>query len=73
MPDIAMCLDYNCSKRQKCYRYVTRPTPDRQTYADFKEEKEGEGCKNFSETGRLISQRQLIMVDNRNKERDLNA
>lgn len=36
MPDISMCCNTDCSKRNKCYRYRAKPAPYRQAYANFK-------------------------------------
>ena len=27
MPDITMCLDHQCSKKNNCYRYLAKPSP----------------------------------------------
>jgi hypothetical protein len=32
MPDITMCKDETCSKKDKCFRYIAEPNPDRQSY-----------------------------------------
>lgn len=32
MPDIAMCLGFDCPSKDKCYRYTAIPNPYRQTY-----------------------------------------
>ncbi len=34
MPDISMCLGYNCPKRDQCYRHMA-VADECQTYADF--------------------------------------
>ena len=44
MPDITMCRDHNCPKRDSCYRYRAEPTPRRQAY--FSDTPgEGEECE----------------------------
>jgi len=35
MPDITMCKNESCPLKINCYRYMAKPNPDRQTYADF--------------------------------------
>ena len=47
MPDIAMCENEKCPKKDKCYRFTATPDPYMQTYSDFKNE-DGE-CKGFWE------------------------
>lgn len=36
MPDITMCLNKDCLLRMKCYRFTAMPTPDWQSYAEYK-------------------------------------
>ena len=38
MPDISMCMNKECPKKNKCYRYMAVPNPFRQSYADFGKE-----------------------------------
>ena len=35
MPDISMCLNKECPKRNECYRYTAEPNPFRQSYSKF--------------------------------------
>ena len=44
MPDITMCCDRNCPKRDSCYRYRAEPTPRRQSYFSDTP-REGESCE----------------------------
>lgn len=47
MPDISMCQDNNCPKKDTCYRFTAIPSGDYQTYGDFQWEKyneDGNGC-----------------------------
>ena len=37
MPDIAMCNNKLCSKKETCYRYMATPNPYRQSYGMFNE------------------------------------
>ena len=48
MPDIAMCENNECPKRTTCYRFMAEPNSRRQSYADFKPNKEGE-CEYYWE------------------------
>jgi hypothetical protein len=43
MPDISMCKDKNCPKRDTCYRFTAKPTMDWQSYGDFKWERKKKG------------------------------
>ena len=46
MPDITMCRDDGCPKKDTCYRYTAEPTPRRQSY--FSEPPlEGEECEYY--------------------------
>lgn len=45
MPDISMCSNHGCSKKENCYRYKAKPSYY-QSYASFKEDEEGE-CDGF--------------------------
>ena len=42
MPDIAMCENKKCPKKDKCYRFTAEPS-ERQSYAKFEEK----DCKYF--------------------------
>ena len=46
-PDIAMCKNKNCSKKDTCYRYKAKPNPYRQSYMSFGED--GESCYAYIE------------------------
>jgi hypothetical protein len=35
MPDISMCLNHSCSKKETCYRYKAKPD-HYQSYCNFK-------------------------------------
>lgn len=35
MPDITMCTNKSCPLNRNCYRFMAKPNPDRQAYADF--------------------------------------
>lgn len=35
MPDITMCINEFCPKKEKCYRYTAPPDEFRQAYAEF--------------------------------------
>lgn len=48
MPDIAMCTNKECPKRNKCYRYIAKSEPYFQAYCNFKPNKKGE-CEYFWE------------------------
>ena len=43
MPDITMCMNDDCSKKEKCYRYTAIPTPNWQSYSKFEEK----DCNSF--------------------------
>jgi hypothetical protein len=34
-PDMAMCRNDKCPKKETCYRYIAKPNPYWQTYMDF--------------------------------------
>ena len=36
MVDITLCTNNECPIRNSCYRYVALPTPERQSYSNFK-------------------------------------
>lgn len=38
MPDISMCANDRCPKRDRCYRFTAKPVPFYQVYSDFKTE-----------------------------------
>ena len=35
MPDISMCKNVECPKKEKCYRFMANPDPYRQAYSNF--------------------------------------
>ena len=45
MPDISMCNNIQCTLKEVCYRFKAKPS-DWQTYADFKQDKDGK-CKYY--------------------------
>ena len=47
MPDIAMCHNNTCLKRQTCYRFTATPNKHSQAYAGFKETITTGGCENY--------------------------
>lgn len=47
MPDIAMCANQNCPKRNECYRYTATPSPTRQSYASFQPTLGSDRCEYF--------------------------
>lgn len=46
MVDISKCANDNCSKKEKCYRYLA-PDSLRQSYCCFKPNKKTNQCKHF--------------------------
>ena len=48
MPDISMCANETCPKRNECYRFTATPNPYRQSYADFKPKPGASQCDNFT-------------------------
>ena len=48
MPDISMCSNMKCEKRNTCYRFLATPTPNWQTYGVFKPDDKGE-CEYYWE------------------------
>jgi hypothetical protein len=52
MPDISMCANSKCPLALKCYRYMAKPDPHRQSYGafEFKLNEEGKPeCDHFWE------------------------
>lgn len=47
MPDISMCANQNCPKRNECYRYTATPNPLRQSYGDFLPKPGDDQCEYF--------------------------
>lgn len=47
MPDISMCANQTCPKKESCYRFTAKPCKY-QTYADFKPDEEGK-CEYYWE------------------------
>lgn len=43
MPDIAMCLNKDCTIRNNCYRFTAIPS-ERQAYSNFQQDEE-QKCK----------------------------
>ena len=48
MADITMCRDATCKKRERCYRFTARATPEYQSYF-VNSPREGKVCKYFSD------------------------
>lgn len=46
MPDITMCSNNTCFKKDMCYRFKAVPSEWRQSYADFSPNEKGE-CEYF--------------------------
>ena len=49
MPDISMCKNGKCSKRNSCYRYNAIPDPYWQAYGNFEDDLLDGGCKFYYE------------------------
>lgn len=47
MPDISMCANEECPKRNECYRFTATPSPYRQSYAVFNVPNDSDRCDNF--------------------------
>ena len=56
MPDISMCSNAKCDKKNKCYRYMAIPNPFRQSYADFDEK----DCGYFMPIGNRLTIKEKI-------------
>lgn len=37
MPDISMCVNEECKRKETCYRYKAKPDKYMQAYGEFKE------------------------------------
>jgi hypothetical protein len=48
MADITMCRDETCKKRERCYRFTARATPEYQSYF-VDSPRQGKVCKYFSD------------------------
>jgi hypothetical protein len=48
MADITMCRDETCKKRERCYRFTARVTPEYQSYF-VDTPRQGKVCKYFSD------------------------
>lgn len=46
MPDISMCANWSCPRKDDCYRFKATPNPFRQSYADFSPDADGD-CEYF--------------------------
>jgi hypothetical protein len=46
MADITMCRDETCKKRERCYRFTARVTPEYQSYF-VNSPRDGKECKYF--------------------------
>jgi len=64
MPDISMCQDDKCPRREKCYRYRAIPLK----YQDyFLSRRKGKKCEDFMQIrkyDRLMSMEELNIVSN---------
>jgi len=47
MPDISMCANQTCPKRNECYRFTATPSPYRQSYASFQPKPGDSQCEYF--------------------------
>ena len=47
MPDITMCLDHNCSKKNTCYRYLAKPSTYQSYFVDSP--RNDNSCKQYWE------------------------
>jgi hypothetical protein len=47
MPDITMCNNDKCNKRESCYRFTATPSHYGQSYCNFSES----GCEYYIKTG----------------------
>jgi len=54
MPDIAMCKGDNCPLKEKCYRFIARPSEYGQTWFTEPPIKDGE-CDRFWDATKLIN------------------
>lgn len=48
MPDISLCVNSRCPVRDKCYRYLAKPSGVNQSYCHFQHEKD-RPCEDFLE------------------------
>tara|TARA_R110000737_G_C14624761_1_gene494607 strand:- start:34167 stop:34343 length:177 start_codon:yes stop_codon:yes gene_type:complete len=46
MPDISMCANQFCPRKEDCYRFTATPSPHRQSYAVFKPDADGD-CEHY--------------------------
>lgn len=49
MPDITMCMNNTCAKRNDCFRFFAFPNPHNQAYQFFMPEENGE-CEFYIES-----------------------
>lgn len=54
-PDIAMCSNEECDRKDTCYRFTAVPNPYRQSYAMFNHE----DCDNYIECRSKGQQKRL--------------
>jgi hypothetical protein len=68
MPDISMCPEYNCPKRDKCYRYKAIPSGAYQSYMVGRGFT-GDDCSKYIELNDSfnIVPEELVDIDIRNK------
>ena len=54
-PDIALCRNEDCSKKDTCYRYIATPNPYRQAYTHYDED----DCTHYIECKSVSQERRL--------------
>jgi hypothetical protein len=47
MPDISMCANKECPSNDSCLRFVSKPNPYYQSYADFKPDASKKKCSYY--------------------------
>ena len=70
MPDIAMCPNYTCPQREKCYTYMCVPSPLRQSYMGVRWTKNEDGtisCRRFRPIHPADRIVKLRVADKRNR------
>jgi hypothetical protein len=60
MPDITMCLDHQCNKKNTCYRYLAKPS----TYQSYfvRSPRENKRCEQYREN---LSQKILQALESK--------
>lgn len=49
MVDYTLCMNHYCPLKKKCWRYQTKGDPKRQSYSNFKYDRETNMCDYFIE------------------------